>query len=130
MDDEGRQTLDYAPARRDSAPFDWRKVLWLGVAVCAPAIACYAWARLSVDWLIRQSWWRSGQPFEGIYEPRFIRWPWIVCTVLLALEGLFVVVMVVRRRWSGPWLTFFPAAVVVWTIFSVMMALLDDNVFP
>ena len=123
--------LSYESRQRPSrAPFDWRRALWLTVALCAPPIACYAWAWLSTAWLVRQPWWHSGQPWEDIYRPKFIKRPWTVCTVVLALECVFIVGIGVRRRWETYWLAALPGAFVIWMIFDVVMFVLNDDVFP
>lgn len=122
--------LNYESRRGQSAPFDWRRALWFTVAICVPPIACYAWATLSIDWLYRQPWWHSGQPWEGIYRPRFIERPWRICTLALGLEAVFVVAMVVRRRWPVYWLAAIPVGWVIWMIFTLMMFIQDDGAFP
>jgi hypothetical protein len=130
MDESRPIDLNYASPTYDRVPFNWRRALWLGLAICVPPIACYAWARFSVEWLVRQSWWHLGQPYEGIYQPPFIERPVTICTAVLALEGSFVVTMVLRRRWAVYWLAVLPAIFVIWMIFAVTMYILDDWVFP
>jgi hypothetical protein len=122
--------LEYASQRTSTTPFNWTRPLWLALAICLPPIACYTWATLSIDWLYRQPWWHSGQPWEGIYRPLFIERPWKVCTMVMALEAMFVVAMVVLRRWRVLWLAAIPCGFVVWMIFNVMMFMQDEGVFP
>jgi hypothetical protein len=105
------------------------RLVTLGWTAFLPPLIAYCWAYYKTDWLVQQSWWRSGR-FDAVYEPRFIHRPIEICTILLCSHSLIVATLALARKWKPIWLLWLPVTLMVWMSFEWMMLRLDDNVFP
>lgn len=127
---ESPRTLDYAQADVSGRLYLHRAVN-LFLAISLPPILCIGWALIGTQWLTRQPWWQSGQPHEGIYAPRFIDAPIVVCSIWYLGVVWIVGAMVYFRRWPPSLLAgTVCGAIIVWLIFFSFMFSISEHVFP
>jgi hypothetical protein len=102
----------------------------LAAATFLPPALMYSWARYGIVLLVPRSMWASGEPYESIYLPIFMHWPFIICTTWLAIEAVVVITMVMIDKCDEGYLVLVPVVILLWVVFALMMMYVADQFFP